>query len=176
MAATFAWHEDYGTQTGSPLGGTSDWTPATNVNWSTNADPSTAYGSNPITAGNTSMGRYQWGHLSGTFNVISAGLWAHTAGTADANLTLNGKVTSSYLTPTTSDIGTPTDMTTVEGIGAGAAVLFSTDANPETATPTASTSGAGPFATQYLLSQLKTGAAAAGDTTSMTLTLQYDEN
>jgi hypothetical protein len=69
-----------------------------------------------------------------------------------------------------------TDMTTAIAIGSGAAVLFSTDGNPETATP-AATQTANPSATQYLMTQLQTGAsAAAGDTATVTLTLQYNEN
>lgn len=176
MAATFAWKEDYGTQTGSPLSGTSEWNPATNINWSSNANPTTTYSSNPINAGANSYERYQWGSFSGTYNQILNGLWAHTAGAFGANLTLVGKVTSSYTTPVVTAMAGSTDMTSVIAIGSGAAVLFSTNGNPETATPTASTT-ANPTATQYLVTQLQAGAsAAAGDTATATLTLRYDEN
>ena len=176
MAATFQWREDYGTQTGSPASGTSEWAPATNVNWSSNADPTTTYSANPITAGNNSYERYQWGAFSGTYNQILNGLWAHTAGTLGANLTLVGKVTSTYTTPVTTAMTGSTDMTSAIAIGSGQTVLFSTNGNPETATPTASTT-ANPTATQFLATQLQVGAsAAAGDTATVTLTLRYDEN
>lgn len=176
MAATFTWKEDYGTQTGSPTSGTSEWNPATNVNWSNNSDPTTTYSSNPITAGNNSYHRYQWGAFSGTYNQISAGLWAHTAGTLGTGLTLVGKVSSTYATPTTGALGSSTDMTSAIAIGSGAAVLFSTDGNPETATPGTSATN-NPTATQFLITQLQTsGSAAAGDTATVTLTLQYNEN
>jgi hypothetical protein len=177
MAATFGWREDYGTQTGSPASGTSLWNPATNVNWSSNADPTTTYSSNPITAGNNSYERYQWGAFSGTYNQILNGLYGHTAGTLGANLTLVGKVTSTYTTPVTTAMSGSTDITTANALPTNAlTVLFSTNGNPETATPAASQT-ANPSATQFLVTQLQTGgSAAAGDTATVTMTLRYDEN
>lgn len=178
MAATFAFKEDNGTATGSPTRGTTAGTTVTTCNWKNVDDAtSTAYSASPITAGNNSYGKYQWGAFSGTYNQISAGLWSpHTAGSLGTGLTLVGKVSSTYATPATTTLAGTTDYTSITAIGAGAAVLFSTDGNPFTATPAASQT-ANPTATQYLISQLQTsGSAAAGDTASVTLTLQYNEN
>lgn len=174
MAATFEYNEDHGTQTGSPLKGTTRSTAVTEVNWKNIDDSTTAYSSSPITAGNNSYIKYQFGKFTGTFNQISAGLWAHTAGVLGTGLTLVGKVTSTYATPVTTAMAASTDMTTVIAIGSGAAVSFST-VGPEGGSPTTTLSAAG--YTQYLASQLQTtGSAAAGDTTTVTLTLQYNEN
>src|SRR6478735_1682368 len=121
MAATFAFDEDYGTQTGSPLRGTSTATGQTNNNWSNSNNPTTSYSTNPITAGNNSYTKFQFGHFSGSYNEVSAGLWAHTAGTLGTGLTLKGVVTSTYATPsTTTNASLTTDMTTAIAIGSGA--------------------------------------------------------
>ena len=174
MAATFEYNEDHGTQTGSPLKGTTRSTAVTEVNWKNIDDSTTAYSSSPITAGNNSFPKYQFGKFTGTFNQISAGLWAHTAGVLGTGLTLAGKVTSTYATPATSALAGTTDMTSVIAIGSGAAVSFDT-VGPEDATPASTLAAAG--YTQYLVSQLQTtGSAAAGDTATVTLTLQYNEN
>lgn len=178
MAATFAFKEDNGTQTGSPLRGTTAGTTVTTCNWKNVDDATaTAYSASPITAGNNSYIKYQWGAFSGTYNQLSAGLWSpHTAGALGTGLTLVGKVSTTYATPATTAMAGSTDYTSIVAIGAGSTVLFSTDGNPFTATP-AATQTANPSATQYLISQLQTTvSAAAGDTASVTLTLQYNEN
>ena len=65
-------------------------------------------------------------------------------------------------------------MTSAISIGSGASVSFHTT-GPEAASPTSTLSAAG--YTQYLATQLQTGgSAAAGDTATVTLTLQYNEN
>lgn len=134
----------------------------------------TTYTSSPITAGNNSYIKYQFGKFTGTFNQVSGGLWAHTAGVLGTGLTLVGKVTSTYATPVTTAMGGSTNMTTVIAIASGATVLFATS-GPENASPTTSIVAAG--YSQYLASQLQTtGSAAAGDTATVTLTLQYNEN
>lgn len=175
MAATFEYNEDNGAQTGSPLKGTTRNTAVTNVNWKNVDDTATAYSSSPITYGNNSYTKYQFGKFTGTFNQISAGLWAHTAGTLGTGLTLKGVVTSTYATPsTTTNAALTTTMTSAIAIGSGAAVSFHTT-GPEAASPTSTLSAAG--YTQYLPTQLQTTtSAAAGDTATVTLTLQYNEN
>lgn len=174
MAAIFEFNEDNGTQTGSPLKGTTRNTAVTQVNWKNTDDVATAYTSSPITAGNNSYPKYQFGKFTTPFNQVSAGLWAHTAGTLGAGLTLAGKVTSAYLTPATTALAGTTDMTTAIAIGSGAAVLFSTT-GPENAAPSATLAASG--YSQYLVTQLQTtGGAGAGDTATVTLTLRYDEN
>lgn len=175
MAATFEFNEDNGTATGSPSQGTTRNTAVTQVNWKNADDVATAYTASPITAGNNSYTKYQFGKFTGTFNTVSAGLWAHTSGTLGTGLTLKGVVSSTYATPsTTTNAALTTDMTTAIAIGSGAAVLFSTT-GPQAASPTSSIAAAG--FSQYLPTQLQTtGSAAAGDTATVTLTLQYNEN
>jgi hypothetical protein len=176
MAATFEWNEDNGAATGSPSQGTTRNTAVTQINWKNIDDVATAYSSSPITAGNNSYHKYQFAKFGGTWNQISNGLWAHTAGALGTGLTLVGKVTSTYATPATSALGSSTDMTSVIAIGSGAAVNFHAT-GPQAASPTSSVSGGGTAYSQYLVSQLQTsGSAGAGDTATVTLTLRYDEN
>lgn len=178
MAASVTWKEDNGASTGSPARGTTAGTTVTSCNWK-NADnaTSTAYSAAPITAGNNSYAKYQWVQFGGTYNQISAGLWSlHTAGTLGTGLTLVGKVSSTYATPSTTALTGTTDFTSIVAVGSGLTVLFSTDGNPFTATPAASVTN-NPTATQYLISQLQsTASASAGDTATITQTLQYNEN
>ena len=186
MAATFKWCEDNGAATGSPSHGTTrcggpsgNANNPTDVNWKNvddcTANSGTAYSSSPITAGNNSYTKYQYGAFTGSFNQISAGLFAHTATAFGSNLTLKGTVSSTYATPATSaNASLTTDMTSAISIGSGLAVNFSTT-GPEAASPTSTLSAAG--YTQYLATQLQTAVgAAAGDTAQVTMTLQYNEN
>lgn len=183
MAATFAFDEDYGTQTGSPTRGTSTAAGITNVNWSNNGDPTTTYSSNPITAGNNSFDRWQYGHFSGSYNQILGGLFAHTLTAFGTGLTLKGTPACTgdgdrllYTTPaTTSNANLTTDMTTAVAITSGVAVFFG--ATGPYATGKSSSTTANPAYTNYLTSQLQTtSGAAAGDTATVTLTLRYQEN
>src|SRR2546423_1574238 len=89
-AATFEWDEDHGAATGSPAKGTTRSTARTEVNWKNIDDSTTAYSSNPITAGNNSYDKWQFGHFSGTYNQILSGLFAHTATAFGTGLTLKG--------------------------------------------------------------------------------------
>jgi hypothetical protein len=179
MAATFAWGEDNGTQTGSPLKGTTRNTSRTECNYKNIDDSTTAYTSSPIVAGNNSYTKYQFGIFSGTYNQILNGKWsAHTspAGSLATGLTLKGTVTSTYATPGTAANGAlSTDFTTAVAIGSGLTVNFAAS-GPENASPASTLSSGGGY-TQYLASQLQTtGSAAAGDMATITQTLQYDEN
>lgn len=183
MAATFEFEEDNGTQTGSPTKGTARNTAITNVNWKNIDDTSTAYSSSPITAGNNSYQKNQFGKFSGTFNSVSAGLFAHTLTAFGTGLTLKGVPTCTndasrylYVTPsTTADTGLTTDMTTAIAIGSGVAVCFGATGPEATGKATSMTTN--PCYTNFLTTQLQTtGSAAAGDTATVTLTLQYNEN
>jgi len=177
MAATFVFQEDNGTQTGSPTKGTTRAT-ATQVNWKNIDDIATVYSTVPIVAGNNSFDKWQFGNFTGTFNEISGGLWAHTAGAFGAGLTLKGKVqpAGDYTTPaTTANANLTIDMTAVIAIGSGQTVLFGAT-GPEAAGKAAA-STANPTFSEWLTTQLQTtGSAVAGDTATATLTLQYDEN
>ena len=175
MAATFTWLVDHGAATGSPAVGTSAGVSAAAVNW-LNDDSESTNSSFPITAGSNSYEKFNYGKFSGTFTTISAGLWAHTAGTMGTGLTIKGVVTSTYTTPsTTTNASLTTDMTSAISIGSGATVLF-TATSPATASP-ASSCSTNPCFTQYLTTQLQTtSSAAAGATATATFTLQYDES
>ena len=183
MAATFAFDRDHGTQTGSPTRGTTTSAGVTDVNWKNSDTEATAYSAAPITAGNNSYDNWLFGHFSGTYNQISAGLYAHTATAFGSNLTLKGTPACTgdgdrllYTTPSASaNANLTVDMTSAIAIGSGVAVFFS--ATGPYATGKASSTTSNPAYTNYLTTQLQTGAsAAAGDTATVTLTLQYNEN
>lgn len=184
MAATFAWDEDTGTQTGSPTKGTTRTAGVTDVNWKNSGVQGTAYTAAPITAGLNSFEKWQFGHFSGAYNQILNGFFAHTAGTLGTGLSLFGPpaVTGDgdrpiYTTPsaTTNSTACPTNITSAIAIGSGVAVFFGAT-GPE-ATGKAASTTSNPAYTNFLPTQLRsTGSAAAGDTASVTVTLQYDEN
>lgn len=183
MAATFAWDEDTGTQTGSPAKGTTRTGGVTDVNWKNSGVQGDAYGSYPITAGQNSFPKWLFGHFSGSYNTILAGKFEHTLTSFGSNLTLKGPPACTgdgdrllYVTPTSGELTALTnDMTAVDVIANGVAVFFS-GTGPE-ATGKASSTTANPAYTNYLTTQLLTAVgAAAGDTANVTLTLQYDEN
>jgi hypothetical protein len=183
MAATFDWEEDNGTAAGSPAKGTTRTTGRTEANWKNIDDSTTAYSSSPILAGNNSYEKWQFGKFSGTFNQISAGLFAHTAGAFGTGLTLKGQPAATtgagpiaYTTPsTTANTNLTIDMTSAISIGSGVAVWFGAT-GPE-ATGKAASMTTNPCYTNWLVTQLQTtGSASPGDTTSVTLTLQYQEN
>jgi hypothetical protein len=183
MAATFAFDRDHGAATGSPAKGTTRSTGVTDVNWKNSDTEATAYSAAPITAGNNSFENWLFGHFTGTFNQISAGLFAHTATAFGTGLTLKGPAACTgdgdrllYTTPSaTANSNLTTDMTSAIAIGSGVAVCFGAT-GPE-ATGKATSMSTNPCYTNYLTTQLQTtGSAAAGDTATVTLTLQYNEN
>lgn len=182
MAATFAWDRDSGTQTGSPTKGTTRTAGVTVNNWKNTDTEATAYSAAPITDGNNSFELWTFGHFSGTYNQISAGLFAHTATAFGTGLTLKGPPACTgdgdrllYTTPsTTTNAALTTNMTSAIAIGSGVAVCFGAT-GPE-ATGKATSTTAVPAYTNFLTTQLQTSGAAAGDTATVTLTLQYNEN
>lgn len=175
MASVFYFSEDNGAATGSPPKGTTRTPNRSECNWKNVDDSTTAYSSSPITAGNASYHKYQFGVFSGTYNQILDGLWQHTSGTLGAGLTLRTYVTTSYATPSTTASGAWVDFTPTGNISTGLAVLFGAT-GPEAAGKASSTTS-NPAFSQYLATQLiTTVAAAAGDTDTVGLTLQYSEN
>ena len=174
MAATFDWRESNGA-------GETETTTRTEVNWKNIDDSTTAYSSSPITDGNNSYEKWQYGYFSGTFNEISAGLFAHTATAFGSGLTLKGQPAMTadgdkltYAPPSTSaNANLSVDMTSAVAITSGVAVWFG-ETSP-TATKSAAES-TNPCYTNYLTTQLQTSGASAGDTATVTLTLRYDEN
>jgi hypothetical protein len=183
MAATFAWDRDTGTQTGSPTKGTTRSAGTSDTNWKNTDTYATAYSAAPITAGNNSFEIWNFGHFSGTYNQVLTGLFAHTSTAFGTGLTLKGTPACTgdgdrllYTTPlATANAALTTDMTTAISIASGVAVFFGAT-GPE-ATGKASSMATNPCYTNYLTTQLQTSAsAAAGDTATVTLTLQYQEN
>lgn len=183
MAATFDWQEDTGTQTGSPTKGTTRTTGVTDVNWKNSGVQTDVYSSFPITAGNNSFEKWQFGKFSGTFNQILSGLFAHTATAFGTGLTLKGPPACSgdgsrllYTTPSASaNANLTTDMTSAIAIASGVGVCFGATGPEATGKATSMTTN--PCYTNFLTTQLQTTtSAAAGDTAQVTLTLQYQEN
>lgn len=183
MAATFDWNRDTGAATGSPAKGATRSTGVTDSNWKNTDTYGTPYSSAPITAGNNSFEICNFGVFSGTFNQISAGLFAHTATAFGTGITLKGVPACTgdgdryiYTTPSaTANTNLTTDMTSAIAIGSGVAVFFGAT-GPE-ATGKASSTTSNPGYTNYLTTQLQTTSSAApGDTATVTLTLQYNEN
>lgn len=171
FAASFAWGEDNGAEVAGH--GTTRTTGVSQVNWKNTDDVATAYSSSPITAGNNSYSKYQFGIFSGAFNQISNGKWNHVSGVLGAGLSLKGIPTGVYTQPSTTTLGgIHYDLTTTGNIATGLTVTFG--GVPENATSgTLSVTGY----SCYLVSQLVTTvAASAGDTATVTWALQYDEN
>lgn len=172
MSATTTWYEQNGTATGSPAHGTEST--ISSCDWKSVDDTTTSRASAPVLAGENSYSKYIYLKFTGTFNQISAVKFAHTSGTLGTGISLKGKVTSTYTTPATSALGSSTDMTSTTAIGSGASVLLGTS-GPNDASPSASQTST--CYTQYLVTQVQTTAAAsAGDSGTVTLTVQYNEN
>lgn len=176
MAATFDWEEDNGAASGSPPKGTTRTTGRTDVNWKNVDDSTTANTGAPISAGNNSFEKWQFGKFSGTFTTILAGLYAHITTSFGTGLTLKGTVGTTYTTPsTTTNTNLTTDMTTPISIGSGLAVEFGATGPEASGKATSTTSN--PGYTQYLTTQLQTTPGAAGGLTAqVTMELQYQEN
>jgi hypothetical protein len=175
MAVTFFWAEDNGASTGSPAKGTSRTVNVSNVNWKNVDDTTTAYSSSPISAGNNSFDKFQFGIFSGTFNQVSNGLWQHVSGTFGAGITLKGINTSGYTTPaTTANSNLIHNLTATGNIATGLAVLFGTVGPQQAGAATLAATGY----SQYLASQLQTLVSASpGDTASdFRFCLRFDQN
>lgn len=172
MAATTTWNEQNGAASGSPAAGTP--TVVTTCDWKSVDDATTTRAAAPVSAGNNSYHKYNYVKFDGTFNEISAVKFAHTAGTLGTGITLKGKITSTYATPATSALADSTDITATTAIASGMAVRLSTT-GPNGANPTENLTAAG--YTQYIVTQVQTtSSAAAGDSGTATLTVQYNEN
>lgn len=172
MAATTNWYEQNGTATGSPAQGTES--SISSCDWKSVDDSTTSRASAPVLAGANSYIKYIYLKFSGTFNQVSAVKFAHTAGTLGTGISLKGKITSTYETPSTSAMSGSTDITSTTTIGSGASVLLSTSGPNGTTTSSSATTTC---YTQYIVTQVQTTASAsAGDSGTVTLTVQYNEN
>lgn len=167
MAATATWYERNGVS-----GSTTD-TAVSDCDWKSTDDASSSRASYPVTAGNNSFHKNNFVKFGGTFNQISNVLFAHTAGTLGTGITLKGKVTTTYTQGSATALTGSTDITSTSSISAGMAVTVGTS-DPSSAS-SASISAAG--YTEFIVTQVQTTAsAAAGDSGTATLTVQYDEN
>jgi hypothetical protein len=172
MAATAVWQEDNGTATGSPLKGATR-ADANQVDWKSIDNITTPRSQSPIIAGQNSYTKYQFVKFTGTFNQISAGKFAHTSGTLGSGVSLKGKVTSAYTTPSRSALPDAIDMSAPIAINSGRDVNFSTTGPEGSAAPTLTTAGY----SQYCVTQIQTtSAAAAGDIGNQVMTFQWNEN
>lgn len=172
MTATTNWYEQNGTATGSPAYGTES--SISSCDWKNVDDTTTPRASSPVLAGANSYSKYIYLKFTGTFNQISAVKFAHTAGTLGSGISLVGKVTSVYATPSTSALASASDITSTTAIGSGASVLLGTT-GPNDVSPASSQTTT--CYTQYIATQVQTtNAANAGDSGSVTLTIQYNEN
>lgn len=172
MAATTNWYEQNGTATGSPAHGTES--SISSCDWKSVDDSTTSRASAPVLAGANSYIKYIYLKFSGTFNQVSAVKFAHTSGTLGTGISLKSKITSTYETPATSAMSSSTDITSTTAIGSGASVLLSTSGPNGTTTSSSATTTC---YTQYICTQVQTTASAsAGDSGTVTLTVQYNEN
>ena len=172
MSATTTWYEQNGTAAGNPAAGTESI--VSSCDWKNIDDTTTSRASSPVEAGTNSFSKYNYLGFSGTFNQISAVKWAHTAGTLGTGISLVGKVTSTYSTPSTTALSSTSDMTSPVSVSSGASVLLGTS-GPNDANPSASQTTS--CYTQYLVTQVQTtSSASAGDSGQVTLTVQYNEN
>lgn len=172
MAATTNWYEQNGTATGSPAHGTES--SISSCDWKSVDNSTTSRASAPVLAGANSYTKYIYLKFSGTFNQVSAVKFAHTAGTLGTGISLKNKITSTYETPSTSALSGSTDITSTTAIGSGASVLLSTTGPNGTSTSSSQTTTC---YTQYIVTQVQTtSSASAGDSGTVTLTVQYNEN
>ena len=176
MASTFIWSEDNGAQavgaSGANRGATRTFG-VSNVNWKNADDTTTTYSSSPITAGNNSYNKYQFGVFSGSFNQISNVVINHTGGSFGAGLKLAFTGSSGYATPVTTTQSTWADLTLTGLLSTGLPLLLGMN-GPQTAHKTTLvTTGY----TSYVASQLVTTvSASAGDTSTAFLAISYDES
>ena len=166
MAATTTWYEQNGTATGSPAHGTEST--VTNCDWKSADSATTTRAAAPVAAGENSYHKYNYVKFTGTFNEIS------NAGTLGTGISLKGKISSTYATPSKSALDSSTDITSTTAISSGMSVDLSTTGPNGTSHASSQTTTC---YTQYIITQVQTtSSAAAGDSGTATLTVQYNEN
>ncbi len=185
MAATFQFCEDNGASVGLPARGTTRTTGVTQVNWKSADDVNTVYSTVPVTAGQNSYEKFQFGVFTGSYNELKSGIWQHVSGAFGAGLTLKGYISGSgiYTTPAqATNASLLFDMTSTGLLSTGYTVRLGTEGpnytgkGVSTTGATVGTWGATAY-TEYLVSQMQTTvAASAGDTTTATFTFQWTEN
>lgn len=175
MASTFIWGEENGTATAGISGanrGATRTFGVSNVNWKNADDTTTAYSSSPITAGNNSYGKYQFGVFSGSFNQISNVVINHTGGSFGAGLKLAFTGTSGYATPATTTAAWA-DLTLTGLLSTGLPLLLGMTSPTTAHKTTLTTTGY----TAFIATQLQsTISASAGDTSTVFLAVSFDES
>lgn len=174
-AATATWKEHYGAASSFASG-------IANLNWKYVESPASAYGTYPIPAGKNSFVRWSFIEFTGTYNKLLNGLFAHTATAFGASLSLWGPQSPAtapltYTAPASAaHASMTTDMTTAIAIGSGIPVYFG-PSGPGVTGGLIASYATNPAFTNYLTTQLRASeGAAAGDTATVTITVQYDEN
>jgi len=173
MASTFQFCEDTGTATNLPLRGTGRFFNVADVNWK-NIDSTTAlYSDWPITAGNNSFRKYQFGLWTGSFNSVSNVVFQHTTGSfTQPGFTLIFTGTSGYAAPSTTAL-VGGDLTLTGLLTTGLPLLLGTGGPQSAAVTTLNSSGY----SSYIVSQLQTTSSAApGDTPTITYSVSWQEN
>ena len=168
MAATFNWWGEYGAS-GSPT--TADLGVSGNLfNYKTSDSLASAadYTTYPVTAGNNSYEVWLKGHFTDTFNKVQNVQFWQSSGGPDSGIAFKWcGVTTAYVTPVTtaSTVATADVPTTSPGT-----------ANVSFAGDTGGSITAAGFSDFITLQMQTTTAAAAGDTSTFTYTMTYDEN
>lgn len=183
MATTWAWIQHTGTQTGSPLGGTTVTDPVTACNWKNSGVVGDAYGSYPVSESTNSYSIYLAGKVTGTYNNILTGKFGHTSGAMPTNTTLKTQPAftadgdNPYTTPsTTANAALTVDSTSTISISSGVAVWFGAT-SPQATGKAATQTGAATRYTTFMISQVQVGASPTpGDSASIVLSCQYLEN
>lgn len=167
MAATYQWAGTYGTSPGTDLdlGTSGNLFNFKTLDSLTGAGDYTSY---PITAGNNSYEAFLRGRWTGTFNSITNLQFWNSAGGPDTGVSLKWKGTvTGYTTPTTavSTVATADVPTSDPGT---ANVTIGGDLGGELT--------AAGYSDYVVMQMQTTTGASAGDTSTYTFTLQYDES
>lgn len=168
MAATYNWWGEYGTS-GSPT--TADLGVSGNLfNFKTSNSLASAadYTSYPITAGQNSYEVWLKGHFTDSFNKVQNAKFWKSSGGPDTGISIMWDgVTTAYVTPVTggSTIAAASVPTTSPG-----------SANVSFGGSLAGNITAAGFSDFIVMQMQTTTGAAAGDTSTYTFTLTYDEN
>ncbi len=165
MAATFTWTQEYGTSGSSTK---SDLGASGNLFNFKNADDATAanYTTYPVVAGTNSYDVWLLGKFTGTFNKVdNTQFWMSTDFSPNTGLSVYWSNQTAYQTPST-------------GETYASAAVPTTDPGSQNVSITGNATGCLEASgyTDWIVLQLRTTtAAAAGDTSLATYSLQYDE-
>lgn len=164
MASTQTWAEGNGTSAATYTDSRTD------CNWKNIDDSTTAYSSSPITAGSNSYTKYQAVKFAGTWNSLSALTYKVDTATPGTGLTVKAAVVSSGATPSTTTSGDSTASTT------GTSANFVSSSSMFGTGTSTSTAGGTMYAQAYRTQLQTTSSAAAGDTSSVTITASWTES